>query len=30
MLDGRGGARTLETTLAVKTAVETGEAVRLS
>ena len=30
MLDGRGGTRTLETTLAVKTAVKTGEMVRLS
>src|SRR5215212_7740665 len=30
LLDGRGGARTLETTLAVKKAAETGELVRLS
>lgn len=30
LLDGRGGTRTLETTLAVKRAAETGEIVRLS
>jgi predicted dehydrogenase len=30
VLDGRGGIRTLETTLAVKTAARTGEMVRLS
>jgi predicted dehydrogenase len=30
LLDGRGGTRTLETTLAVKTAAETGGIVRLS
>jgi predicted dehydrogenase len=30
LLDGRGGTRTLETTLAVKTAAETGGVVRLS
>jgi hypothetical protein len=30
ILDGRGGARTLETTLAVKKAAETGAVVRLS
>ena len=30
VLDGRGGTRTLETTLAVKKAAETGEVVRLS
>ena len=30
VLDGRGGTRTLETTLAVKRAAETGEMVRLS
>ena len=30
LLDGRGGTRTLETTLAVKRAAETGELVRLS
>jgi predicted dehydrogenase len=30
ILDGRGGTRTLETTLAVKTAARTGELVRLS
>jgi predicted dehydrogenase len=30
VLDARGGTRTLETTLAVKTAAETGEVIRLS
>ena len=30
VLDGRGGMRTLEATLAVKTAARTGEMVRLS
>ncbi len=30
VLDGRGGTRTLETTLAVKKAAETGGMVRLS
>ena len=30
LLDGRGGTRTLETTLAVKKAAETGDIIRLS